>query len=173
MDKIEEVEDWFSRAKKEADKEIPFNDRVTAIVLVVASVLAILYFAAHQIWLTGFFTLKFGTLEMILLYGSLFFWIITCSLDGIFGQRLLSRLLDAFGGVIFVTISLVWLLVIFPFEFNYSANVLPDFLRFLVQWISNEIARGIIVIGIIVLVIATIYCPIGYKFVSIKRFKRE
>ena len=167
------TENWFSRAKIEADKDIPFNDRVTGIVLVVISVSAMLYFVAHQVLFTGFFNSKFGMLEMILLYGSLFFWIITCSLDGIFGHRLISRILDAFGGVIFVTVSLAWLLMVFPFEFNYFASVLPDTLRFLVQWISNEIAQGIMAMGIILLVIAAIYCPIGYKFVRIKRFERN
>ena len=110
---------------------------------------------------------------MLMLYGSLIFWIITCSLDGIFAQRLLSRLLDAFGGVIFVTVNLAWLSVVLPFDFAYFADVLPDFLRFMVQWISNDIARGIMIIGVIVLVIASIYCPIGYKFVSMERFKRK
>ena len=133
LNETEKVDNWFSRARKEADKDIQFNDRVTGIVLVIFSVLIMSYFAAHQMWSTGFFTTKFGTLEMLLLYGSLIFWIITCSLDGIFGQRLLSRFLDAFGGVIFVTISLAWLLVVFPFEFTHFANVLPDFLRFFVH----------------------------------------
>ena len=171
MNEKENVENWFSRAKAEADKGVPLNDRVTGIILAVASVLAILYFAAHQTGSTGFFTTKFGTLEMFFLYGALVFWIITCSLDGIFNQRLLSRLLDSFGGVIFTTISVAWLLAVFPFEFAYFADVLPDFLRFLVQWISNDIARVLMVIGIIVSAIAAVYCPIGYRFVDTKRFK--
>jgi len=169
----ERVENWFFEAKKEAEKDIPFNDRVTGIILVIVSVLIMLYFVTHQMWSTGFFTSNFSPLEVFFLYGSLIFWIITCSLDGVFSQRFFSRLLDAFGGVIFVTIGLVWLLLVFPFEFAYFGNVLPDFLRFLVQWISNDIAREIMILGIVVLVIAAIYCPIGYKFVNIERFKRK
>jgi hypothetical protein len=169
----ERVDNWFFRAKKEAENDIPFNDRVTGIVFMIISVLIMLYFVAHQLWDTGFFTSNLTTLEVFFLYGSLIFWIITCSLDGIFSKRFLSRLLDTFGGVIFVTISLVWLLIVFPFEFAYFANVLPNFLRFLAQWISNDIARVIMIVGIIVLVIAAIYCPIGYKFVNIERLKRE
>jgi len=45
--------------------------------------------------------------------------VITGNLEGIFGQRLLSRKYDIFDGVIFINISLVWLLVIFTFEFAY------------------------------------------------------
>ena len=168
MNKTVENENWFSRAKADADKGIPTNERITGIVLVIVSSLMIFYLSLHQIWSTGFFTTKFGMLEMFLLYGSLAAWIITGSLEGIFGQRLLSRLFDVFGGVIFITISLFWLLVIFPFEFAYFADVLPDFLRFILLWVSNDIGRGIMVVGVIVLFIAAAYSPIAYKFVSIK-----
>ena len=173
MNETENVENWFSRAKAEAEKGIPRNERVVGVAIVVVSVLMVLYFVAHQLWLTGFFTKSFGTLEMVILYGNLIAWIVTGALEGIFGQRLLSRLFDVFGGVIFITISLAWLFVVFPFEFTYFADVLPDSLRFLVQWISNDIAQVLMVLGVIILSIAAVYCPIGYKFVSLKRFKRE
>jgi hypothetical protein len=169
----ESKESWFSRAKAEADKGVPNNERVTGIVLVVASVLAILYFVSNQMGSTGFFTQKFGTLEMFLLYGSLVAWIITGSLDGIFGQRLLSRLFDTFGGIIFITVANAWLLVVFPFEFTYFADALPVSLRFLLQWISNDIARVIMLIYTVAMGIAAVYSPIAYKFVKIKRPKPE
>ena len=166
-----ESEKWFSKAKAEATKGPSLGDRFTSIVIVVVNVLLIYLFIAHQAGSTGFFTLKFGILEMILLYGSLVAWIITGSLDGIFGQRFLSRLFDVFGGIIFIAISLFWLLVIFPFEFSYFAEVLPVSLRFLVQWISNDIARGIMIIGTIGFAIAAVYSPVAYKFIRITRFK--
>ena len=75
--------------------------------------LIVLYFVAHQVWMTGFFTSDFGTLEMIMLYGSLSFMIVSSGLEGIFGQRLLSRLFDVFGGLIFATIGSVWLFPVF------------------------------------------------------------
>ena len=147
LSQTESHENWFSRAKAEADKGVPNTDRFTGIALVVVSSLMILYFVSHQLGSTGFFTPKFGTLEMFLLYGSLAAWIITGSLDGILGQRLFSRLFDVFFGIIFLALGLAWLLVTFPFEFAYFANVLPEGFRFLVQWISNDIARGMMVVG--------------------------
>ena len=143
------------------------------IALVVVSVLIVFYFAAHQTWSTGFFTATFGTLEMLMLYGSLIFMIVTAGLEGVLGQRLLSRLFDVFGGIMFAAVGIAWLLVVFPFEFAYFADVLPDFLRFLVQWISNDIARVLMVLGIIVLLGAQVYTPIAYGFVGKKRSKRE
>jgi hypothetical protein len=166
-------ESWFSRGKAEADKGIPYGHRVVGIAIVVFSVLMVLYFVAHQMRSTGFFTGTFGTLEMLMLYGFWGFWIVSAGSEGVFGLRLFSRLFDVFGGLVFATIGITWLLVVFPFEFAYFADVLPDSLRFLVQWISNDIARVLMVLGIIVHLGAAFYCPIGYKFVSIKRSKRE
>jgi hypothetical protein len=173
LNNTKENDNWYSRAKAEADKGIPFGERVTGIAIVVVFSLIVFYFVAHQTLSTGFFIETFGILEMIMLYGSLIFMIISAALEGIFGQRLLSRLWDAFGGLIFATIGVTWLLVVFPFEFTYFSNVLPDFLRFLVQWISNDIARVLMVLIIIVSLGAAIYTPIAYKFVSLKHSKRE
>ena len=173
MSKTENVENWFSRAKAEADKGIPLNDRVFGVLIVIVNVLMMLYFVSHQIGNTGFFTSKFGALEMIMLYGSLIAWIITGTLDGILGQRLLSRLFDAFGGIVFIAISMAWLLVVFPFDFAHFADVMPEFVKFLVQWISNDIAKGLLVIGVILMVIASVYSPIAYKIVSLKQFRKQ
>jgi hypothetical protein len=62
---------------------------------------------------------------------------------------------------------------VFPFEFAHFADVSPDSLRFLVGWISNDIARVLMVLAIIVYLGAAVYCPIAYKFVGKKQSKRE
>ncbi|MEJ2127189.1 MAG: hypothetical protein P8X84_06790 [Candidatus Bathyarchaeota archaeon] len=166
----ETTENWFSRGKAEADKGIPKNDRIAGIGFFFAgSVLMFLYLVFHQIWSTGFFTTKFGPIEMIMLYGSWISLSISSGLEGILGKRLLSRLFDTFGGIIYIAVATAWLIVVFPFDFTYFANVLPDSLRFLVQWISNDIARVLMVLYAIVMGIAAIYSPIAYKFIRIKR----
>jgi hypothetical protein len=172
-EEMKATENWYSRGKAEADKGIPKSERIVGVGIVVFFVFMVLFFVAHQMRSTGFFTTKFGSLEMIMLYGSLVFWIITAGLEGVLGQRLLSRLFDTFGGIIFAAIATAWLLVVFPFEFTYFADVLPDSLRFLVQWISNDIARVVLVLEVIVYVAAAAYAPIAYKFVDLKRSKRE
>ena len=174
MNETEAIESLFSRrVEARAEKDvIPYSDRVVGITIVVFSVLIVLYFVAHQMWSTGFFTATFGTLEMLLLYGSLIFWIVSSGLEGLFGRRHLSRLFDVFGGLVFVTVGIAWLIVVFPFEFAYFADVLPNFLRFLVQWISNDIARVLMVLGFIVMLFATVYSPIAYGFVHKARAKK-
>jgi type IV secretory pathway VirB2 component (pilin) len=167
-------EDWYSRARAEADKGIPRNERIVGVGFFFAgSILVVMYLAAHQILSTGFFTVKFGPIEMFMLYGSWIAWTITSGLEGVLGQRLLSRLFDTFGGIIFIAVATAWLLVVFPFEFAYFADVLPDFLRFLVQWISNDIARITMVLYVIAMGIAAVYAPIAYKFVRISHSKPE
>ena len=174
MNQTETPDNWFSRAKAKADKGVPKNERVVGIGFFFAgSILIVLYLAAHQIWSTGFFTTKFGPIEMFMLYGSWIAWIITSGLEAVLGRRFLSRLFDAFGGIIFIAVATAWLLVVFPFEFTYFADVLPDFLRFLLQWISNDIARLLMVLYTIVMGIAAVYAPIGYKFIIINRSKPE
>ena len=96
-----ESKSWFSR-QVEAElvglkDAIPSSERVMDIAIIVFSFLIGLYFVAHQTWSTGFFTATFGTLEMLMIYGSLVFWIVSAGLEGVFGRRLLSRLFDVFG----------------------------------------------------------------------------
>lgn len=171
MTKTEHTENWFSRGKAEADKGISRHERIVGVgFLFAGSVLMILYLATHQIWSTGFFTVRFGAVEMFMLYGSWIAWSITSGLESLLGRRFLSRLFDALGGIIFIAVATVWLVIVFPFNFAYFADVLPTFLRFLVQWISNDVARVLMVLYAIVMGIAAIYAPVAYKFIKTKRF---
>jgi hypothetical protein len=170
---MNENENWFSKAKIEAKKELPLNERIFGILIVIFCILMIIFFVTHQIRLTGFFTIKFGIFEMLFFYGFWIFWITTATLEAIFSQRLLSRIVDTFGGLIFATLSLSLLLFLFPFDFTHLADALPGILRFLVQWISNDIARVIMVILIILHLAAAIYSPFAYNFIDKKIFNRK
>lgn len=166
MSDTKATKNWFARhAEAEGKKDtLSYSERVGNIVGVVISLLIMLYFIAHQTGSTGFFTSKFGTLEMLLFYGSLMYGIVSTALKGLFGRKNLARLFDVFG-LILATVVLTWLFVVFPFDFAYFANVLPSFLRFLLQWISNDIVRVLMVLGIIVTLVMAIYTAILYVFV--------
>jgi hypothetical protein len=159
LNETEATDSWFSKRVDGQLEELASKSRDgsrPAIVFVLIFTLIVLYFAVNQIWSTGFFTSAFGSLETLFLYGSLFEWIVVGVLE-VFGRKNLSRDIDAFGGIIFVTIAGIWLFVIFPFEFTHFADVLPDSLRFLLQWISNDIARVLLVLWIIVNGVAATY----------------
>jgi len=164
---------WFSRAKADADKGIPTDERLSSAAIAVFSIVMVVFFVSHQTQSTGFFTAEFGPLEQFLFYGYWVVWITTASLEGILGLRLLSRLFDVFGGIEFLFISTVVLLIIFPFDFQYLADVLPESLKFLIEWVSDDIARVVMVLGAIGLAFATVYSPLAYKFLALKRFKYD
>jgi type IV secretory pathway VirB2 component (pilin) len=164
---------WFDRrAEAEAKKDnMPYSERAGNIVGVVVGLLIVLHFVGHQSGSTGFFTSEFGTLEMLLFYGSLMYGIVSSVLKGLFGRKNLGRLFDIFQAILFV-VATVWLFVVFPFDFAHLADVLPDFLRFLVQWISNDVARVLMVLGIIVSLIMAIYTATFYVLVRKELSKR-
>ena len=155
--KLESINNRFSKtAKEELSDEIKSDDKVASILLIIVNALFGLYLILHQMLSTGFFTPKFSTFEMILLYGIFIYWITTSVLI-LIGQKHPSRDLDSYGGLFFATFAIGWLIVVFPFEFTYFANVLPDSLRFLVQWISNEIALVLLILLFIVHLILAVY----------------
>lgn len=142
---------WLSELVEEELEDydkLSVSDRVISLVFVMFFPLILFYFVAHQMFSTGFFTAAFGILEMIMLYGSLLYWIITCAVL-LLELKDLSRDIDSFGGLIFAAISFAWLSIIFPFDFTYFANIMPDVLRILVHWISNPFARVLLVLGFI------------------------
>ncbi len=166
MSDTETRKNWLvRRVEAEAKKDvIPYSERAGNIVGVVAILFIVLYFVALQVWSTGFFTSRFGTVEMLLFYISLMFGMVTSAVRGLFGRKNLARLFDIFGFVLF-TVVLAWLFVVFPFDFAYFADALPNFLRFLLQWISNDIARVLMLLGIIATPVMAVYTAVLYVFV--------
>jgi hypothetical protein len=166
LNETKKIKNWFARhAETEANKDIiPSSERFGNIVGFAVILLIGLYFVAHQMESTGFFTSKFDTLTMILFYVSLLFGIVSIVVKVIFGRKNLARPVDVFE-FLFATVATSWLFVVFPFEFTYFADVLPDFLRFLVQWISNDVAGVLMAIGIIVAPIVAFYTAIMYMLV--------
>lgn len=166
MNETKTAENWFARRAKEMAKKdiIPPSERAGNIVGVAISFLILLYFIAHQTGATGFFTSEFGTLEIIFFYGILVFGLVSSALQGMFGRKNIARLFDVFGGI-FGAVATIYLFNIFPFDFTFLADVLPDFLKFLLQWISNDVARVLMVIGIIAALIMAAYNAIFYVLV--------
>ena len=159
-------ENWLIKhAEAEAKKDIiPFSERAGNIIGIVGTLIAILFFAAHQMQSTGFFTSSFGTVEMLMLYLSIVTGLATAAIRALFGRKNLARLFDVFGACVF-SVTIAWLYITFPFNFTHFADVLPDFLRFLLQWISNDIAKTLMIIGIIVAPVMAIYNALMYVLV--------
>ena len=163
--KLESIKNHFSKTvEEELSDDIASADIAASIFLIVVNGLVGLYFIAHQTSSTGFFTSKFSTFELVMLYGILIYWITTSALI-LLGQKHPSRNLDSYGGLFFATFAYAWLFLVFPFEFTYFADVLPAFLRFLLQWISNDIARVMMVLLFIFHLLAAVYALLQRLYV--------
>lgn len=166
---------WLSKSVEEELEdydELSLEERVISVVIIMVFPLIVFYFVAHQTMSTGFFTATFSALEMVLLYGTLIYWIFTCTVL-LLELIDLSRDIDSFGGLIFATVGFAWLFVVFPFDFAYFADMLPDGLRFLVQWISNDTARVLLVIGFIVHLFLAVYAGIHRVMVRKELARRK
>ena len=69
MNDNQTAENWFvKRAKEEAKKDkISQSDQIGHIIGIAIGFLILLYFIAHQLGATGFFTTAFGPVEMFML----------------------------------------------------------------------------------------------------------
>jgi hypothetical protein len=140
---------WFARhAEKEAKKDVmKLSERAGELIGIFCILILLIFFITHQTSSTGFFTSKFGRLEQFLFYGSLSFGIITSIGKIIVGRKNAIRPLEAFGAL-FSFSALLWLLHVFPFDFTYLTDILPEFLQLITIWISNDIAKIFMIIGI-------------------------
>jgi hypothetical protein len=82
------------------------------------------FFVTHQLLQTGFFTDRFGPVEMVCLYGPLILSLAAPLARALSGQRnpagrveVLTHLCAALAGL--------WLLQVFPFDFTHLADALP------------------------------------------------
>ena len=172
--KLESIKNHFSgTVEEQLNDNIPSADIAASIFLLVVNGSLGLYFIAHQTSSTRFFTSKFSRFEMVMLYGILIYWITTSVLI-LLGQKNPSRDLDSFGGLFFATFAIAWLFFVFPFNFTHYADVWqPEFLKFLVQWISNGIARVILVLLFTVHLVFAIYALIQRLYVRKARAQRK
>jgi hypothetical protein len=162
---------WFARhAESEAKKDVmKLSERAGELIGIFCILILLTFFITHQTSSTGFFTMKFGLLEQFLLYGSLFFGIISSVGKIIMGRKNVIRPLDAFGAF-FSCVTLLWLLHVFPFDFAHLTDILPEIFRLITVWISNDIAKLFMILGIIGSLVTGIY--IIALYVSIHRLDK-
>jgi len=157
---------WFARhAEAEAKKDRrSLSDRAGELVGIVITLLVLWFFLDHQASATGFFTSGFGQIETILFYAPPLLSIIGTAAKAVVGRKNVLRPLDV-AGMIFSFVALVWMFAVFPFDFSHLADVLPGSLQFLVQWISNDIMRGVMALAMIAIPVAAVYTAALYVFV--------
>ncbi len=157
---------WFAghiegQAKKDS---LPLSERAGEVVGLIVILLVTLFWVVHQTSSTGFFTSGFGPTEAFLFYLSLLFGLVPAAGRIVVGRRNVVRPL-ALLNMVLIIVAIAWLLWVFPFDFSHLADVLPESLRFLLQWISDDVARVVMTIAIIATPIGIIYTAVVYVFV--------
>ncbi|HDP96477.1 MAG TPA: hypothetical protein ENN25_02155 [Euryarchaeota archaeon] len=144
---------------------IPLPDKIGQVVGMVFIVIFVAFFVKHQTDSTGFFTSEFGTAEAIVFYAAALFGLVTGSAKIVFGRKNRVRPIELIGNILWIVVS-VWMLVVFPFDFAHLADVLPEYLQPLLDWVSNDIGRILVVLGTIGGFIALFITSMLYIFVG-------
>ena len=124
------------------------SERGGEIIGIVIIGLVALFFYAHQTQATGFFTSSFGATETLLLYGTILIGIAGPMARFLTGKRSKFRPAELIASVFWI-VAWAWFLMVFPFNFAHFTDVVPGFLRFLVSWVTNDIAYVLLAIGMV------------------------
>ena len=140
--------------------------RVGGLAVIGAMLLVFGFFALHQLTGTGFYTVQFGPVEMLALYGPILVSFAAPIAKAVSGRRNPARPFQAATNLSLALGSL-WLAVMFPFDFTHLADVLPSALRFVLSWINDDIGRFVLILQVLIGVIAT---PLTiFTYISIRR----
>jgi hypothetical protein len=118
-----------------------FGEAVSAVIVL----LILAFYLYHQVANTGFFTSKFGGWEMFAFYGSILLSLVPPIGRAVIGRRNPVRPVEAACNLFFAFASL-WLLFVFPFNFAHFANALPGGIRFALSWVTDDIAKLVLVL---------------------------
>ncbi len=154
------------------DHEIltPSQRWIGPLATIVAMLVVLGFFAAHQSANTGFFIDRFGTLEMLALYVPILLSFAAPITRAIGGRHNPARPFEVAMNIS-LAIGSLWLAIVFPFNFAHLADVLPSALRFVFLWINNDIGRFVLILQVI---IGVIVAPLTiFTFFSVRRRESE
>jgi hypothetical protein len=138
------------RVREKTDKDVlATGQRLGELLSIVAMMLVFAFFAYHQVAHTGFFTAKFGALEMFCLYGPILVSLAAPGVRAVNGCRNPARPLEVVH-FLFLGIAALWLLMVFPFNFSHLADALPGTLHFALSWITNDIGKVLLILQVII-----------------------
>jgi hypothetical protein len=141
------AETWLARqARKEADRDrVSLGDVIGQIVGVIIALAVALYFTALYNLNTGFFTDQFTAFDAVLFFGIAYLGVIPGLAKVILHSKNAGRPLEAVMQVFILAAALLFLSS-FPFDFAHLADALPASLQPIISWITNDIARMLLVL---------------------------
>lgn len=162
---VSTLRNWFQKqAEKEAKRDVlKRSDRFGNLIGIIGTIIVLFFFAAHSTSQTGFFTSDFGAVSSFIFFGATAWGIIPSAIRLLTGRKSPSKLPDMFGSIL-VFIAMLYFLANFQFDFAHVADPLPDFLKWVVQWITAEFVRAVMVIGVIALVFVIPFQAMSYQY---------
>jgi hypothetical protein len=136
------------------------------IISVAVMLLVFGFFADHQVAQTGFFTARFGAMEMVCLYGPILLSLAAPIVRTVTGRRNPARPFEVVTNL-FMAMAALWLLLVFPFNFAHLADALPATLRFVLAWVTNDMGKVVLILQIIVGTIWALVTTV--KYLSVRR----
>jgi hypothetical protein len=123
--------------------------------------LLLTFFVYHQWKGTGFFTDKFGSTEMLALYGPIIISMAAPIQRAVQGRSNPARPLEAISDLS-LAIGSIWLWNHFPFNFAHLADPFPSAMHFAFAWITNNVGRFILLFQIVISIISSISTIMTY-----------
>lgn len=133
--------------EKSQDDQLTIPQRWAGLYTAILMVLLLIFFIYHQRVNSGFFTEKFGWVEMVALYGPIIIALVPPIQRLIQGKRNPTRPVEAFTDLSLALGSL-WLWNHFPFDFAHLGDIFPPEMRFAFTWINNNVGRFILILQI-------------------------
>ncbi|MFN8450132.1 MAG: hypothetical protein U0521_16500 [Anaerolineae bacterium] len=144
------------------DKDrLTIAQRVAEAIVMLAMIGMIGFFAFHQQVNSGFFTEKFGSLDAFWFFGPMIAGLIAPAVRVWTGNRNPARPFEIITSL-FLAFGALYLLSAFPFSFAHLADTLPQGIRFILAWFSDDIGK-------IVIILQIVFCPIS-ALVSVWRY---
>ena len=171
---ISSLKNWFQReAEKEAKKDVlKTSDRFGNLIGIIFGVVCLLFFVVHLTSQTGFFTPSFETVSAIIFFGVTAWGLIASSIRLVTGKRSPSKLFDIIGSIL-VMISVIYFLSSWQFNFSHVSDPLPDFLKWGLEWMTNEFVMNMMVLVGIVLVFVIPFQIVSYRYLRIELLKPQ
>ena len=124
-------------------------------------ILLLVFFGFHQWKRTGFFTDRFGPIEMAALYLPIVISLVAPLLRTIQGKNDPARLLEAVSDIS-LAVGSIWLWIAFPFDFTHFADVFPPSIHPAFSWINDRVGRIILLLQVALGLISVLATTVSY-----------